>query len=188
MGTARKGFFDVIKIISCFFVILIHVKTPLAEYYFPYIRCAVPVFFCMAGYFSWKSERTEYLKTLGKQLKYFVEVFILISVFYVVINGITITRNNIIKLLVFNEPWYGTHLWYISAYVYVLIIFCLCVRFKVLYEFVQRYKIAYLLIPILLFTDMLMGSYSKFALGEIFPNYYTRNFLYEGIPYFVGGG
>lgn len=184
----RRGSFDVIKIIACFFVILIHVKTPLTEFYFPYIRCAVPAFFCMAGYFSWKNERTEYLTTMEKQLKYFVRVFVLISIFYVIINGITITKQNIIKLLVFNEPWYGTHLWYIAAYIYVLILVVVCSRFRALYEFIQRNKMALFLIPIMLFTDLLMGSYSKLAFGEIFPNYYTRNFLFEGIPYFVGGG
>ena len=35
--------------------------------------------------------------------------------------------------------------------------------------------------------DLLLGSYSRLFFDIDFPNYYTRNFLFEGIPYFLGG-
>jgi hypothetical protein len=72
------------------------------------------------------------------------------------------------------------HLWYIVAYIYVLLIILLVNRYNL-------YKWLFFITPILLLTALTIGKYSEFILGHSFPTNYTRNFLFTGLPFFTLG-
>ena len=46
----RNSTVDILKAICAMLVVLLHVETPLAHYYQPLMRCAVPCFFMISGY------------------------------------------------------------------------------------------------------------------------------------------
>lgn len=84
------------------------------------------------------------------------------------------------KFILFNENPFGFHLWYIGAYLYVLII--------ILYlEKCNKLSYIYWSIPILLLLDLCFGKYSLVLWHKEFPFYYVRNFACVGLPYFTIG-
>lgn len=72
------------------------------------------------------------------------------------------------------------HLWYLSAYLYVLIIIYFINKYKI-------WKYLFYLIPILLLSDCIFGKYSLLLFNKEFPTIYVRNFICVGIPYFAMG-
>lgn len=82
-----------------------------------------------------------------------------------------------INFLIFNESPVGSHLWYLGALLYVLLVS------SAIYYF-RTFKYAYIMIPILLITDLVFGKYSICIFGRMFPVIWVRNFLFVGLPYF----
>ncbi len=91
-----------------------------------------------------------------------------------------------IKFIVFNTSPFSTHLWYLSAYLYVLLI-----DYLISYVNVQvRTKIdriVPIVIPLLLSVDLVMGKYAVVLFGRTFPVDIVRNFLFVGLPYYYLG-
>ena len=92
----------------------------------------------------------------------------------------TLTIKNIVKLILLNDSPFNSHLWYLSAILYVLIIVYFLRRMKL-------ERILYIITPLLLIGDLAMGKYSLLIFGREFPYILVRNFLFVGIPYFTIG-
>ncbi|MFV8815027.1 acyltransferase family protein [Aerococcus urinaeequi] len=92
----------------------------------------------------------------------------------------TLTLENIVQLLIFNNSPFASHLWYLNAYLYVLVIYYFIIKINI------SQKI-YFLIPILLLTDLAFGTYSLVILGHEVNYIFVRNFLFVGLPYFLLG-
>ena len=84
------------------------------------------------------------------------------------------------NFIVLNENPFGGHLWYLGAYLYVLLIAMIISKYKI-------WKYMFYAIPILLLTDLILGKYSLLFLDREFPVIYVRNFLFVGLPYFALG-
>lgn len=85
-----------------------------------------------------------------------------------------------VDFLFFNVNPFGGHLWYISAYIYVLMIAYALNRYRL-------WKPVFCLIPFLLVVDLAFGKYSLLLWGGEIPYIYLRNFLFVGLPYFALG-
>lgn len=184
----RNYSFDTLKLICAIFVIFIHTPQPeiWGNYITPLIRCAVPIFFMISGYFTYgKKDITHTIhKRIAQLLKIFGVVFIFYFVFSLIANGKDSLEHLSVlfsyNFILLNSVPYSMHLWYISAYIYVLLIILLVERFNL-------YKWLYFITPILLLTGLLIGKYSEILLDHYFPPNYTRNFLLTGLPFFTLG-
>lgn len=82
--------------------------------------------------------------------------------------------------LIFNENPFAGHLWYLGAYLYVLLIMVAVDKYN-LWKYMLWFT------PLLLMGDLVLGKYSLLLLGKEYPFVYVRNFLFVGIPYFMLG-
>ena len=184
----RNYSFDTLKLLCAIFVIFIHTPQPeiWGNYITPLIRCAVPIFFMISGYFTYgKKDITHTIhKRITQLLKIFCVVFLFYFSFSLLANGKDSFKHLSFFLshsfILLNSVPCSMHLWYIAAYIYVLIIILLVERFNL-------YKWLYITTPILLLTALTIGKYSEIILGLRLPTNYTRNFLFTGLPFFALG-
>lgn len=127
---------DLLRTLCSFLVVLIHTDTPLSNYYIPATRCAVPVFFILSGFVMYQRQQNR----IAKGIQHILCLIVISSaVFCMVKVGISTLKNDwewvsfksIFDLLVYNENPFATHLWYLSAYLYVLIIYYLMIKINV---------------------------------------------------------
>ena len=189
----RYSGLDFFKFICAFLVVCIHIRIPHVGYWVVAIaRVAVPFFFMVTGFFFPMNFNKEKQK---RQLKKVLILTLFANVLYIVVKIIieaisgglglflaeTFTLDNLIKFLVFNDPFAGAHNWYLNALLYALVLLF------VITKFVNIKKI-YFLIPVLLVANMALQ-----VLGEVFPdtilgsNLLIRNFLFMGLPFILLG-
>lgn len=185
----RNSNVDILKLLCALFVIMIHVNYFGRQWLLPITRCAVPIFLIISGYYLYSPDCGLY--KVKKSLKHVTLILINSTILFAVINtllqyhstgSISIpNRRSILNFIVFNENPWAYHLWYLSAYIYVLLIVDVCQQKKCL-------KYLYYCIPILLLTDLVFGKYSLLIWNQEYNYLYLRNFLFVGIPYFLIGG
>ena len=126
---------------------------------------------------------------IKKLLKLVIEanlIYLLWDCFYAVVSRnsdffqSTFTLKNLITFLLLNESPFSSHLWYLGAILYVLII-------VLIVDKLDCGKLLYYLTPLLLLGDLVFGKYSIIIWGREFPYILVRNFLFVGIPYFSIG-
>lgn len=97
-----------------------------------------------------------------------------------VISSIVPSCHDLFNFVFFNENPWAPHLWYLSAYIYVL--FLILVIDKI-----NLWELAFACIPFLLLVDLCFGKYSIVCWGHEFNWLYIRNFLFVGLPYVLIG-
>ena len=180
---------DSLKFLCAFLVVLIHMHTPYQESIMPLTRCAVPCFFIISGYMIFTNDRLKLVEHLKRSIKKMVLILKWSTLLFAIVKLLFAFKNNdfsilstkdLGKFILFNENPFGFHLWYIGAYLYVLII--------ILYlEKCNKLINIYWSIPILLLLDLCFGKYSLVLWHKEFPFYYVRNFACVGLPYFTIG-
>lgn len=190
--TSRNGNIDILKAVCAFLIVCIHIKFQEKVDFFisPIDRCGVPIFFMISGYFysfNWRK------KEKNNQILKFLKIAVLINLFYLVVNGIvaaiggktigeylssTVGIKQLILLLVTNDNAISGHLWYLSAILYVVLIFRLFSRLN------KLGRKRYIIIILLLLGDLIFGKYSILILHRIIPLWMSRNFLFVGVPFF----
>lgn len=190
----RKIGLDILKIISAFLVICIHApfEGKVGQYFITLARCAVPIFFMITGFFyNEKIDSPKANKQIFKVLKlvifsnifYFIFKLILCSIdekSHMVLIKNVFNKKSLLYLFILNESPIWSHLWYLNALLYVLIIIKVINKYKLM-------KYAYFITPALLMIDLIFGKYSLLLLHKEIPYIYVRNFLFVGIPYFCIG-
>lgn len=188
---------DGMKTIAAFLVICIHIPFPglLGEIITPIARIAVPFFFMVSGFLLWSDIRNILQEKVISSIKNILWLIVVANLLYFVwrlilvilpnqsVSGYLInifSLKNIIKFLIFNDSPLSGHLWYLSAYFYVLVIYFFINRFDLL-------NVSYRFIPFLLIVDLILGKYSIVLLGIELPIIIVRNFLFVGLPYFLIG-
>lgn len=194
MTTTIKRFssIDDMKVIAAFLVICIHIPFPgtFGDVTSMLGRIAVPFFFIASGFFA--NENLDKIKSsFLKLLKLILLANLLYFVWYCFVTFIT-TENissyfksifnltNFLKVIFLNFSPVSEHLWYLNAYLYVLIFYYIAVKYKIIEKL-------YWFIPILLLGDLVLGAYSKLLFGVEIPYIIVRNFIFVGIPYFLLG-
>ncbi len=191
----RIASLDILKYIACFFVINIHMDIPtyLLNIIQPLLTTAVPVFFMITGFFYESVVESGSEKRQLKKIAILTLVANLIHIlwccFKLIINRKSIlilltevlNLEALLNLFVFNQPIWRTSIWYINALLIVLVLI------YIVRKWVDPQKL-YLLIPVLLVLNLVLGTYSFILPGnEHILLCYSRNFLLCGIPYFLLG-
>lgn len=138
--------------------------TPYQESIMPLTRCAVPCFFIISGYMIFTNDRLKLVEHLKRSIKKMVLILKWSTLLFAIVKLLFAFKNNdfsilstkdLGKFILFNENPFGFHLWYIGAYLYVLII--------ILYlEKCNKLSYIYWSIRILLLLDLCFGKYSRF--------------------------
>ncbi len=180
----RNHNIDVLKLLCAFFVVIIHSSIFLKnEIFIPIVSCAVPCFFIISGFFIFDADRETMTTRVKRSIKHLFFILLwsnlIIHIPHYFITHKPWDSTVIFNLLLFNSTPH-VPLWYLFAYMYVLIIVYLTLRW---------HKIKWLktITPILLLGSLLLGSYCKIILG-FYPHIsWSRNFLFCGIPFFMIG-
>ena len=167
-------------------VILIHVQSIYRVPLSAITACAVPVFFVISGYLLYDNNLLQKLK---KNLKRILIITIWSTIIYAVLylykstnhptlNAFTI--ESLRRFIIYNENPFIYHLWYLNAYIYVLII-------MITATYLRCQGLLFWLIPIILASDIILGRYSGFIFGTDYGLKYIFGWLHVGIPYFLTG-
>lgn len=185
----RNAGFDLLKLLCAFLVICIHATFAGRDCLEPVTRAAVPVFFMITGWF-YTDERARQKKQIFKILWIIAAACVFYALWKVFMTlrtgesvgaliGAWFEPKALAKLILFNQTGISTHLWYLFALLYVLIIAA------VLGE--RGRGRVYWMIPLLLAAAVALGAYSPLLLGRKLSTAYGRNFLFTGLPCFLLG-
>ena len=187
---------DILKALCAFLVVVIHAPFPgkVGSYLVALSRIAVPIFFMITGYFYTDTQnRKRELESIKKILilcLFSNVLYFLWGLFIGILRGEVkqyffqmFTWKSLLNFFIFNESPFASHLWYLSAILYVLIFVYL------LNKIFPKYfsKILLIATPFLLLTDLIFGKYSLLLFQREYPYIFVRNFLCVGIPYFTVG-
>lgn len=174
----------------CFFVVVGHSvpsESKIYNYVIPLTSCAVPVFFMISGYLIYSRGLND--ERLRRNVYRISKIFLCSWLLYFFLfplyhNGqiYNPTIGDVARLIFLNEGGVRGHLWYLSAYVYVLVFFMFVIRRRlmdyILHLSVMSLIIYYTVNTIYLYYDI------PFNLNM---HYFFRNFMFTGIPYFTLG-
>lgn len=192
----RNRTLDMVKAISAYAVVLLHIHFPGTAGTAANVlaRFAVPVFFMISGYFCYRGDDTEFIRT-GKKIRHVLTLmmvaFPVCALWDLIQNEICgasqrewleslVSEEHICQFFLYNNSsqikW---HLWFLPALLYCYLMFAAVSRFRL-------YRLAYVLIPVLLFIHFGMEEFSPY-LGEHFRVMQFRNYLFTGFPFFMSG-
>lgn len=193
MEKRRNNTLELVKLIASYFVVFIHVPFDgqAGELINALSRFAVPLFFLIAGFFSYKAEPSSIKKKAVYILKLYICSFVAYTIFNLIVTwfdtgdvGVQqyfinncFNLQKLKRLLLYNRTIASPHLWYLPAMVYVYSIFYLVVKYNV------NEKIVFAASLILLLTHFYFGEFSSFFDVAV-KTYMVRNFYLLGIPCF----
>ena len=186
----RSNGVDVLKLLMAIFVVMIHANYPWRDYIIPITRCAVPCFFMISGYFLYKSGLNA--ASLKRSIKRMIFLLLWSTIFYILwveFPSYTHTRQFVLptqiqwlNFILFNDNPFAFHLWYLSAYLYVLFI-VLIVKPNPISKTTKTF------VTLALLTNLIFCSWSKYRfMGGVLSELLIRNFLFTGLPFFLIGG
>lgn len=184
----RNHSIDTLKFICAVLVVLLHTTCDFQDTFLPLTRCAVPCFFMTSGYLLFGNGQIG-KERLGRNIRHLLRVMIWSTLLFAVIEelwalkdgGIFVPSAKQWMLFLFlNQAPFGFHLWYLFAYLYVLLIVSVADKHAV-------WRPLFCLIPILLIGNLAFSNYSLALWDRPFPDIVTRNFLFTGLPYFALG-
>ena len=185
---------DVLKTISAFLVICAHEPFPgkFGYYLADIVSVAVPCFFMISGFFypsviKRGSENKQLLKvfkiTLIALACYFVWTWFFYKIsdqdFSYIINRLFSFKGSV-KMIFFNGAIFGYHLWYMLAFVWVLLI----VRIG---NLLGLKKLMITAAPFLFLPCIILGRYSDLFLHRFISIEFSRNCYFLGLPSFCIG-
>lgn len=195
MGTQRNTTLELFKIFAAYMVVFIHIPFygNVGIIMNVLARFAVPLFFLISGFYSYKATPEK----IKKRALHIIKLFIFAAVCYTLykilpllfsgdFNGVIshlkqyISPLSIIHLLFFNISHSSAHLWYLLAAIYVYAIF----------YFVSVHQINEKTIFVISFSLLLLHIFSGEILsvfGITVPLIFVRNFALMGIPFFALG-
>lgn len=181
---------DVLKFVCAILVVILHTNFKYHDAFLPITRCAVPCFLLISGFFLYSDEKTAIgQERLVRNIKHILHIMLWSTLLYASVKvGMSILHGESalpsmrqwFNFIVFNDNPFGFHLWYLGAYLYVLVIMLVVDKHRL-------WKPLMWATPLLLLGDLLFGKYSLLLLHHEYPYVYVRNFLFVGLPYFMIG-
>jgi len=175
----RYNSIDILKFICAFLVILIHASYPYKSEVIPITDVAVPLFFCISGFFIYgKGCDTKRIKRIAILILWsFALYFIKTELFHILVlkQVYFLSFKNWIDLLVFNDVAFSIHLWYLPAYLYSLFVVYAIEKY-------DKWDFSFwFIIPLLI-----VGTIIKLNVPGPQIQYH-RNFLFFGLPHVLTG-
>lgn len=180
MGRERNHSVDILRFICAYLVVTLHVHTPYHSYTEPIARCAVPLFFMMSGYFGNGGGKKRILKILIVSSFVYALLDILFFGADLMDKSDFSLWKTIVAIVLFNENPFAYHLWYLSAYIYVLLLVPVIRRYGM-------WRMAYFASPLLIAVGIVFGKYSDLLFQREYYEFLTRNFLFVGLPFYLIG-
>lgn len=188
---------NVLKCLAIFAVICIHCKLNgiggKSAIVNALSRFAVPVFFLIAGYFSFYEKKNYAIDKYKARIIRLFKLLVFSNLLYFIYKCITtvhfniqeylisfLSYKNLFNIIIFDSTIIGRHLWFIQALLYCYIIIYLLKK----YDF--EIKKLYVYIPILLLMSIMIGEFSN-LMGFHIDKIITRNFMFTGMPFFILG-
>lgn len=185
----RNHSIDLLKFVCAVLVVFLHTEWRYRDMILPFTRCAVPCFLMTSGFLLYNDGKiscSKIKRNVVKILKITIWATLLFLIFkeclfFVANKSVYIpSLHSIVNWVLFNECPFAYHLWYLYAYIYVLLVILLFERFN-------RLKFLFLLTPFLLVCDLILGKYGMVILGIDLQPFYIRNWIFVGVPYFCLG-
>lgn len=185
----RSYSIDVLKFVCAVLVVVLHTDFKYHDAILPLTRCAVPCFLMISGFLLYSDNQGIGNVRLKRNIKHIFHImlwstllFALVKECMSVLHGefFIPSMRQWFNFVIFNDNPFGFHLWYLGAYLYVLVIMQIVDKYSLWKPFLWT-------MPLLLFGDLLFGKYSLLLLNYEFPFVYVRNFLFVGLPYFMIG-
>lgn len=182
MTIERNYSIDSLKLICAFLVVFVHCKYPYKAEVLPVTNVAVPLFFGISGYFVFGAKRS--WKRVGRIAEIFAWSALLYLAKTEAFHLLTTQKlwmpswHAVENFIFFNDVAFSIHLWYLPAYIYVLVMAFFIDKFKL-------WRISfYTIIPLLL-----IGVFVKYFIADVCPEeiHYYRNAYFCGLPYFLVG-
>lgn len=179
-----------LKGISSVLVVLIHAQFFFHDLYVPVYRLAVPLFFMISGFFLIDETGNLKVSNINKAIKKMLKINIITSVVYILFSyfRLFILNENIdFKILYpddfllkifLGHPYCGV-LWYVTAYIEILLVLKL-------FHYFHKDNLLYYLIPIFCIIALLVGKYS-FLIDFESNHFIHRNFFVMGLPFVLMG-
>lgn len=184
----RNFSIDILKFVCATLIVVLHTNFKWHDEVLPMTRCAVPCFLIISGFLLYSGKEIGRERLL-RNIKQIVHILLWTTILFAVVKEIQYVVHGKLfipsiqqwlSFVVLNDNPFGFHLWYLGAYLYVLLIMMIVDRFK-------HWKFIYMITPVLLLGDLALGKYSLLLLNHEYPYVYVRNFLFVGIPYFTIG-
>lgn len=184
----RNYSIDILKFICAVLVVFLHTGFKWHNMILPFTRCAVPCFLMISGFLLYSAEGIGQ-ERLKRNIKHILHILLWSTLLFLVYKEAwSIAHGELfvpslkecIFFFIFNDNPFAGHLWYLGAYLYVLLIMLIVDKHRL-------WKYMFWFTPLLLLGDLVFGKYSLLLLGKEFPFVYVRNFLFVGIPYFMIG-
>ena len=178
----RNHLIDSLKFLCAMLVVFIHCEYPYKAEVLPITDVAVPIFFALSGYFIYGTKCTfDRIIRIAKIFLWAAALYLLkTEVFqFISLGNLWIpTQKNIIDFFLFNDVAFSYHLWYLSAYIYVLIIIFVIDKYNI-----WRWAL-WTIIPLLM-----IGVFIKYNIVDVCSQniQYYRNAYFNGLPYFLVG-
>lgn len=185
---------NIIKFIACFFIVILHVmdKYDNTNKIIELCRFGVPFFLMVSGYYAYKKNKKDNLYNSLKQLKKIIKITIIVLICYILFNTVNSyfinnhdpfawitnhlnSKTALLNLIAFNRAYYICNIfWYFLALIYVYAIYYIIVKLDIL-------KYSYLLIIPLIIMSNAFGEFLHLEW------YYSGNYLFTGLPFFLLG-
>lgn len=184
MEKERSNTLDALKLLLSFMVVIIHCHCIYNNTISPILRIAVPTFFAISGYFI-GFQKDKITHTLKKTIVILLWSTLLYGILFIYrhynnVNTLDYTQI-LINLFIYNTHPFIYHLWYINAYIYVLIITLFLTRHKTKTQYI------FILIPVLILFNLILGRYSYIIFGVDFGVKFLPPFLFSGLPFYLMG-
>lgn len=184
----RNYTFDIFKLLLSFLIVIKHTNSSYRAFLDPLTTCAVPLFFMISGYFVFQHGlNINKIKMGGVRM---IKIFIYSTIFYFVIRLLTkgVYQPSVKDLLLLiccnNERAMG-HLWYLSAYAYVLFLLYIVVKFKIKPTVKIIKPVVLVILGIYFLCDFIyIGVTEERNITFV---YLFRNWFFTGIPCFFLG-
>ncbi len=185
----RNYSIDILKSVCAILVVVLHTNCKWHDAVLPLTRCAVPCFLMISGFLLYSEENGIGRERLLRNIKHIVHTMLWSTALFVLVKEAQSIHHGTLyipslgqwlKFFVLNDNPFGFHLWYLGAYLYVLLIMLAVDKYKL-------WRLLLWLTPVLLLGDLVLGKYSLLLIGREFPYICVRNFLFVGIPYFMLG-
>lgn len=185
----RSYSIDILKFACAVLVVIVHTNFKFQNAVLPLTRCAVPCFLMISGFLLYSENKGIGYERLKRNIKHIFHIMIWSTLLFAVVKeGMSIIHgeffipsiNQWFNFIIFNDNPFGYHLWYLGAYLYVLVIALVVDKYNM-------WNSLMCITPLLLLGDLIFGKYSLLLLNHEYPFIYVRNFLFIGLPYFLIG-
>lgn len=190
--TGERNFsIDILRLVLCYLVILLHLGFNSQAYMDILLKTAVPSFFMISGYYLISFDGVgKRLLRLSKTLLFSAGFFLAFKLFSHIISGGGYKFNlylkeylgseSILEFILFGRLLFAEHLWYIFAIIEVIIIM------KLFNSYLSRGR-SILIIIVLFSINLLLGTYSMLVFNRDFDTVLVRNAICTGLPFFLLG-